>query len=131
MEETLAAFLAAQDRKGWQPGKNDCCLYLAAWAIWLGHRDPAQHLRGTYDDEAGYLRIIEEADGIAALVGDCVQRIGGRAIARPKVGAIGIVGSRLKSSMQFGAIATPDGWSVLTDAGQRIVCAPALNIWEI
>lgn len=131
METALASFLAAYAEKQWQPGTVDCCLYLAAWAIWLGHRDPAEHLRGAYHDEAGYRAIIEREGGVVAVVSGCVSRIGGRLVSEPSIGSVGIVGSRSRVEMQFGAIFDGSRWALLTEHGTRTVVARPLAVWSI
>lgn len=131
MERTLAEFLAAYREKPWRVGEVDCCLFLAAWAIWLGHRDPAQQLRGAYDSEEGFRAIIERAGSVSALVGSCVAAIGGRRLQRPLCGAIGVIGSAANIHRQFGAIHDGERWNVRFKNGVGFMTAAPLAIWMI
>ncbi len=131
MERTLEEFLAAYREKPWRPGQVDCCLFLAAWAIWLGHRDPAEHLRETYDSEEGFNAIIERAGSVPSLVGSCVTAIGGKRIQRPLPGAIGVIGSVSNIHRQFGAIHDGERWNVRFKNGVGFMTAAPLAIWVI
>lgn len=131
MEETLASFLAAHDAKPWKPGTVDCCLALASWAIWLGHRDPAPHLRGIYDSEDGFRAIISAAGGVVPVVARCADRIGGKIVTAPKAGAIGVIGSPHVHDRQFGAIFDGSRWRVRFIKGFGQMAARPLAIWEI
>src|SRR5689334_12941110 len=97
----LSEFLPAYALRAWEPGSVDCCLFLAEWAVWLGYRDPAEHLRGTYDSEEGFRRHIEIAGSVVALVGDCADRIGGQPVQIPTCGDIGVIGSASNIHRQF------------------------------
>jgi hypothetical protein len=131
MEQTLEQFLAAYAEKPWRPGQVDCCLFLASWAIWLGHRDPAQHLRGAYDSEDGFRAIIEGQGSVSVLVGSCVAAIGGKRVQRPLCGAVGVIGSSNNIHRQFGAIHDGDGWLVRMQGGIGRMTAKTLAAWEI
>ncbi len=131
MERTLEEFLAAYREKAWQPGQVDCCLFLAAWAIWLGHADPAQHLRGAYDSEDGFRAIIERAGSVPAVVGSCVARIRGKPLQQPRCGAIGVIGSATNIHRQFGAIHDGERWNVRFKNGVGVMTAAPLAIWMI
>ncbi|ASY56497.1 hypothetical protein [Sinorhizobium sp. CCBAU 05631] len=131
MERTLAEFIGAYREKSWRPGEVDCCLFLAAWAIWLGHSDPAQHLRGTYDSEDGFRAIIERAGSVSALVGSCVAVIGGKNVQRPACGAFGVIGSAGNIYRQFGAIHDGKRWNVRFKNGVGFMAAAPLAIWVI
>lgn len=131
MEDTLAGFLAAYQVKQWRPGKVDCCLALAAWAIWLGHPDPARHLRETYQDEDGFRRLIEAAGSVAALVQPCASRIGAKRVQRPFCGSIGVIGSHTNIERQWGAIHDGKDWNVRLPEGFTIMTAPTIAVWSI
>lgn len=131
MERTLTEFLSAYRNKPWRPGEVDCCLFLAAWAIWLGHRDPAQHLRGSYDSKEGFRAIIERAGSVSALVGSCVASIGGKRLQRPLCGAIGVIGSATNIHRQFGAIHDGERWNVRFKNDVGFMTAAPLSIWMI
>ncbi|WP_198389821.1 DUF6950 family protein [Sinorhizobium meliloti] len=131
MELSLDQFLAAYREKPWRPGQVDCCLFLAAWAVWLGHRDPAQHLRGSYDSEEGFRGIIERAGSVSSLVGACVSSIGGKRVQQPLCGSVGVIGSPINIHRQFGAIHDGSGWLVRTQGGIGRMTARTLAAWEI
>ncbi|RVG20335.1 hypothetical protein CN231_05665 [Sinorhizobium meliloti] len=106
-------------------------MFLAAWAVWLGHRDPAQHLRGAYDSEDGFRGIIERAGSVPELVGACVSSIGGKRVQRPLCGSVGVIGSPINIHRQFGAIHDGSGWLVRTQSGIGRMTARTLSAWEI
>jgi hypothetical protein len=125
----LAAFVADHNTRPWQPGTVDCCMFLASWALWLGHPDPAAHLRGTYDDDAGFRRIT--ADGVVPVVERCIDVIGGRRITSPVVGAVGVIGARTNTNHQFGAVFDGHRWLVRFTNRVGHMAASPLAIWSI
>lgn len=131
METTLADFIHSYDAKPWAPGRVDCCLMLASWAIWLGHRDPAEHLRGTYDSDEGFRAIIEAADGVVPIVEACTGLISGRRVVQPSCGDIGVVGSSTNIHRQFGAIFDGARWRVRFIGHVGTMVARPLAIWRI
>lgn len=132
MEQTLREFLRAYGEKPWQPGVDvDCCLFLASWAMWLGHSDPAAHLRRTYDSDDGFRLIVDQAGGVVPLVADCAGRIGGRRETRPSCGAIGVIGSPNNIHRQFGAIHDGERWLVRFKDSIGPMVAMPLAIWKI
>lgn len=132
MEQTLREFVRAYGEKPWRPGVDvDCCLFLASWALWLGHRDPAAHLRGTYDSDDGFRLIVEHAGGIMPLVEDCAVRIDGRRVQRPACGSIGVIGSPTNIHRQFGAIHDGERWLVRFRNSVGPMVATPLAIWMI
>jgi hypothetical protein len=131
MVRTLAEFLAAYSEKPWRPGNVDCCLFLAAWAVWLGHSDPAQHLRGSYDTEEGFRAIIEREGSVSALVTSCIAAIGGKKLQRPVCGAVGVIGSAINIHRQFGAIHDGERWQVRYKNGIGPMTARSLVIWSL
>ncbi|WP_261339135.1 DUF6950 family protein [Rhizobium leguminosarum] len=126
----FSEFEAVQNRRVWEPGKVDCCLLLADWAVWLGRADPAPHLRGRYDSEDGFRRIIEMEGGLIQLIENCVSRIGGRR-GGPSAGAIGVIGSKTNAERQWGAIFNGRQWRVRFVGGIGAMTAHPLAIWEI
>lgn len=130
--DTLDAFLAHRNTLPWSPGHEvDCCLELAAWAMWLGHPDPASHLRGTYEQGQGQLDVLERGGGAIALVAACASAIGGMPIVAPARGDIGVVGSPTNITRQFGVIHDGRGWLTRTRAGFCRVSARTLSAWKI
>lgn len=131
MERTLAEFIRAYEEKPWDPGIVDCCLFLAAWAIWLGYNDPAWHLRCRYWDEKGFGKIIDEYNGLVPLVDGCVDIIAGQRVQSPICGDIGIIGSRWLVRRQYGAIYDGERWQVRAIKGVTPMIANPLAIWRI
>lgn len=105
-------------------------MVLADWAIWLGHADPAGHLRNSYNSEDGFRAIIQSYGGVVPLVSSCADQIG-RRIPRPEAGAIGVVGSRSNITRQFGAIHDGLTWLVRTARGFEPIVAAPLAIWRL
>lgn len=99
--------------------------------MWLGHPDPAAHLRGTYTDDDGFRSIIAQAGGVEPVVQPCADTIGGRRIERPRLGAIGVIGSPTNIQRQWGAIFDGNRWLVRFRDNVAPMTARALAIWEI
>lgn len=132
MIDALDAFLASDEQKPWTPGREvDCCLSLANWAMWLGHPDPAAHLRGTYEPGQGQIEILARSGGAMALVEHCARSIGGVRIDRPGRGDIGVVGSSTNPTRQFGVIHSGQFWITRTSSGWVRVTAKTLAAWKI
>jgi hypothetical protein len=127
----LAQFIAAQSTRSWQPGTVDCCLFLADWAIWLGHADPSADLRGAYDSDDGFRAIIAAHQGLVPVVAACVGNIGGKRISAPLCGAVGVIGSQGNIQRQWGAIFDGNRWLVRFHEGVGPLSARPLAIWEI
>lgn len=106
-------------------------MVLADWAKWLGHNDPAAHLRGTYDSDEGFRDIIDAHHGAVPLVGGCVANIGGAVVDRPTRGDIGVIGSPTNIHRQFGAIHDGKSWLVRMHGGFGPMTARTLAVWKI
>lgn len=132
MAERLAEFRVFDQARPWTPGGVvDCCLALAEWAKWLGHPDPAAHLRGIYEPGQGQLDILAHHGGALPLVERCALLIGGQRTNTPQVGAVGVVGSLQTPVRQFGVIMAPDGWITRTPQGWHGISARCLAAWRI
>jgi hypothetical protein len=130
--DELDAFLAHHGSLSWSPGATvDCCLALAAWAMWLGHPDPAAHLRGTYEAGQGQIDALVRGGGAVALVAQCAASIGGRPTSTPERGDIGAVGSLKNINRQFGVIFDGSGWLTRTPKGFERLTARTLSAWKI
>lgn len=128
---SLEEFLREDAAKPWRPGEVDCCMFLASWAMWLDHSDPACHLRGAYDNEAGFRAIIATAGGVVPVVAACIANIEGRPIDAPTTGAVGVIGSATNIRRQWGAIFDGRQWLVRAKTGILAFSAKPLAIWEI
>jgi hypothetical protein len=131
MKSALASFLGAQERKHWDPATLNCMLFPAAWAIWLGHRDPVENWRGAYSTEAAYQAIVSAAGGCVPLMAGAVAKIDGRSLVVPVCGAVGIIGSPTNIQRQWGAIFDGERWLVRFRDNVAPMTARALAIWEI
>lgn len=131
MRDILQEFFRLHAQLPWKPGEVDCCLFLASWAIYLGHRDPAPHLRGTYDSDDGFRSIIHQVGGVVPLVERCVDLIGGTRLQVPVCGAIGVIGSQNNMDHQFGAIFDGARWNVRFINSIGPMSAAPLAIWSI
>lgn len=127
----LSSFIAANNALPWNPGTVDCCIVLADWAVWLCHPDPAPHLRGTYDSDDGFRRIIAEAGGAVPVVKRCIDNIDGNLISEPQLGAVGVIGSPHNLDRQWGAIFDGKRWQVRFSEGFGPMTARPLAIWKI
>lgn len=131
VERQLLAFVADSNARPWEPGQVDCCMVLADWAMWLGHDDPAVHLRGTYDTEDGFRAIIAGAGGAVPVVAACVSKLAGKPVTSPKRGDIGVIGSPTNIHRQFGAIHDGKSWLVRMHGGFGQMTARTLAAWKI
>ncbi|MEY9198665.1 hypothetical protein ABIA16_003781 [Sinorhizobium fredii] len=130
-DDLLDGFLADSNARAWQPGQVDCCMVLADWAMWLGHEDPAAHLRGAYDNDDGFRQIVAVHQGAVPLVASCVAKIGGKPITAPQRGTIGVIGSPINIHRQFGAIHDGTAWLVRMHGGFGRMTARTLAAWKI
>ncbi|WP_432443296.1 DUF6950 family protein [Rhizobium esperanzae] len=131
IEQTIAAFLAAQERKEWDAATLNCMLFPAAWAIWLGHRDPVEDWRGRFSSEEEYLAILRGAGGCVPLMESAAARIGGRRQSTALCGAVGVIGSPNNPERQFGAIFDGRRWLVRFTNRIGSMSAKPLAIWSI
>lgn len=130
--DLLAAFVAFDKGRPWSPGGAvDCCLSLAEWAIWLGHPDPAAHLRGAYEPGSGQRDVLVAHGGALSLVRSCAVAIGGVEVAAPQLGCVGVVGSPINALRQFGVLHDGQGWLTRTPTGWTSIAARGLAAWEI
>jgi hypothetical protein len=129
--DALAPFLADNNARPWQPGEVDCCMVLADWAMWLGHDDPATHLRDTYDTDEGFRAIIAAHQGAVPVVAACVSNLKGKPTTAPRRGDIGVIGSPTNIHRQFGAIHDGKSWLVRMHGGFGQMTARTLAAWKI
>ncbi|SDN84575.1 hypothetical protein SAMN05216328_13937 [Ensifer sp. YR511] len=105
-------------------------MVLADWAVWLGHPDPAEHLRGTYDSDEGFRLIIAAHGGVVPLVSSCIPKPAKR-IQHPSAGDIAVIGSPANIKRQFGAIHDGSGWLVRMHGSFGRMTAQTLAVWTI
>lgn len=74
-------------------GETDCALVLADWVIRARglDYDPAEHLRGAYDDMASCYRLTGWHRDPVSVVGDLAEQVGLDRTDNPQPGDIGVV----------------------------------------
>lgn len=129
----LNEFVMHSLSRQWCPGKLDCLLSLADWAVACGYSDPASDLRAQYTSEQEFKDIISKAGGAVPLVKRCADKIGLAQTARQKHGDIAIVGSTHNIHKQWGGIWDDQekGWRVRFVNDYPAVKAHALMMWNI
>ncbi|MDR6757845.1 hypothetical protein J2Y48_003142 [Mycoplana sp. BE70] len=131
METALGDFLRAYDEKPWAPASVNCLMFPAAWAIWLGHRDPIEKWRGVVRDDEHMRAIVAEAAGCVLLMEEAAAVIGGRRVSQPCCGDVGVIGSATNIHRQFGAIFDSARWRVRFIDRVGTMVAKPLAIWRI
>lgn len=131
MENTLSNFFRAHERKLWQPGRVDCCLFVADWAMCLGRPDPAEGWRGAYDTEVGFQAIIAAAGGLVPLFEGCAAKVRAKRVQRPVVGDVAVIGSPINIGKQFGAIFDGARWNIRFINNVGPLTAKPLAIWRL
>lgn len=131
MENTLSDFFRAYERKPWQPGRVDCCLFVAAWVIWLGRPDPAEAWRGRYDCEDGFRDIIRRAGGLVPLFEACANKVRAKRVQYPSAGDVAVIGSASNLERQFGAIFDGTSWNIRFVHNVGPLTSKPLAIWRI
>lgn len=131
--ERVAAFqrfYAEQRTRPFVWGRADCSLFVADWAMALGHGDPAAHLRGQYETALGCRRLLRKAGGIQSVVGQCAESIGMRPVEDPTFGAIAVIGAADDEWQQWSAIWDGSRWLVKWDDDLVGFSAKPLAIWS-
>ncbi len=88
---TLADYLTSLTRRRWRPGVLDCGVFLADWAVACGRPDPIADVRGSYDSEREFMRILRREGGFMASCATRLARIGAVATTSPMAGDFAIV----------------------------------------
>lgn len=131
MEKTLSDFFRAHERKPWQPGQVDCCLFVADWALWLGRSDPAEGWRGSYDTEDGFRAIINAAGGLVPLFEGCAAKVRAKRVQCAAAGDVAVIGSPNNIGKQFGAIFDGTLWNIRFKHNVGPLTSRPLAIWRI
>lgn len=76
MEQAIAATLTRMRTTRFARGTNDCDAIMSDYVFALTGRDPMAKWRGTYDDDAGAMALIEAAGGNGALVREGMASLG-------------------------------------------------------
>ena len=131
---TLVAFLREASAAPFAWGEWDCCMTLANWVRSVRGPDPADHLRGTYSDDAGWRKIVADQGGLIRVVEAVARRADMLRIhpdfAQPGDVAVARIGG---NDFELGAICTgPDRWVVKLQRGvQRFPATRALAAWRL
>lgn len=129
---TLRAFIDAYEREPWTPGgKVDCCLIVAEWVKWLGHQDPAEGLRGTYEAGQGQIDVLASNGGAVGIIERGALMVGARRVSVPQAGDFGVVGSAKNITRQFGVIHDGEGWLTRAPDGFKRITARTLAVWRL
>ena len=128
----LGAFLgeAVRSRFSWEH-QRDCCLFVADWAVALGHPDPAADLRGRYRTERGCLRLLRREGGLAAVFSRSAERVG-RPTAEPVLGDVGLLQVLTpRGPGLVGAICAGRRWVMRSPTGLLGLSDPPLACWRL
>jgi hypothetical protein len=74
--ERLAALAEARQEQPFAWGTNDCAMFAADWVLAVRGVDPAEDLRGAYDDEAGAAEILAGHGGLGPLAEELMAAAG-------------------------------------------------------
>lgn len=130
----LGEFLERAAKKPVVCGSHDCMLFPTDWLLEITGLDAAAPWRGHYKTERGARLILSREGGMIALMGKGAERVGARALAPAHAppGSVGVVLAPTSDGAQhMGAIRTPCGWAVLSDAGVTVHPLPALAAWAV
>ncbi|MCS0459542.1 DUF6950 family protein [Rhizobium favelukesii] len=118
---TLREFLMLPHRFEWGGlAGDDCTMFCAAWVYELTGIDPAEDLRGTYNDARGAHRVLARAGGIVAFAQGRLAPLGFVRTDEPRDGDLGVVAApigmdeetALVSAIRFGPL-----WAVMSPGG--------------
>lgn len=130
--EALDRFIAAASARPFAWGADDCCLWLADWAIVLGHPDGANGVRGRYRTALGCTRLLAREGGVLAVVARCAGRLSLVPTASPRRGDVGVIETKTPRGLApVGAICLGERWAVRADAGLIVTPARPLAAWEV
>jgi hypothetical protein len=87
----LHDYLDRASRKPWRWGENDCCGFVADWALALTGKDPGEGIRGSYSSKGMADGILYGRGGIVRVGEACLEPCGWVRTDDPNEGAIGLV----------------------------------------
>jgi hypothetical protein len=128
---SLADYLRAQSRLGWEAGVQDCCTFPGDWAATWGRGDPMAEWRGCYSTDAQAEALIAEAGGLMALWNRGLASIGAVETGAPSEGDVGVivaVGLDLRPE-HVGGIHTGRRWAFRAPAGLCFASAEVVKAW--
>lgn len=112
---SLTSFLRDLSREPFCYGRSDCALTLADWCQVRRGADPADWLRGAYDDEASCAAVLRGHGGLARLVREIAA---GQGLDRTHSAVAGDIAVVRFGRLHFGAIRTASGkWAIKASDG--------------
>lgn len=87
----LQDYLDRASRRPWRWGENDCCGFVADWAVELTGRDPGEGIRGNYHSKGEADGVLYGMGGIKDVARNCLEPLGWVRTDVPSDGAIGLV----------------------------------------
>lgn len=130
IDMALQGFLREAASRRFRPG-TDCAMLIADWVWLLTGFDPATAIRGTYRSEAEWRRIVADAGGLAALVGELAVAAGLTPVA-PATARRGDIGVVSASEGDTCAIRTGRAWAMAgARSGVTIYDWPARAAWRV
>jgi hypothetical protein len=88
---TLAEYLRSMRDRRWKPGTLDCGVFMADWVRERMGVDPIADVRGTYDSERQFLRILRREGGFETSCAARLAAVGWKETKNPKAGDVIIV----------------------------------------
>ena len=88
---TLAEYLRSMRDRRWKPGTLDCGVFMADWVRERMGVDPIADVRGTYDSERQFLRILRREGGFEASCAARLKAVGWKETKIPKAGDVIVV----------------------------------------
>jgi hypothetical protein len=89
--DLLADYLGAVRDRRWRPGEFDCGVFMADWVKRLTGIDPIADVRGRYDSERQFLRILRREGGFEVACAARLTAIGFRETKTAAAGDIVVV----------------------------------------
>lgn len=124
----LSAFLREGARLPFVWGERDCSLWPCEWIKAERGIDPAEHLRGTYDNALACARIQRAAGGLPVLAAALAARAGLLTTDAPEAGDVGLL-TLLDAPLL--ALCTGPKWAIKTKDGLVIVPATPAQAWIV
>lgn len=128
---SLADYLLAQARVGWETGERDCCTFPADWSLTWGRGDPMAEWRGRYRTDEEAQALIADAGGLERLWDRGLSAIGAREALEPAEGDVGVIVAvgLDRQPEHVGAIFTGRRWAFRAHAGLIFASAVLVKAW--
>lgn len=127
---TLGDYLKAP-RPAWEPGRHDCCTWVAAWIVANGHADPMGFIRGTYSGERGMARAVRRGGGLVALWARGAADAALTLACEPVAGDIAVLSlATADGSNEVCGIWTGERWAVACRQGLVFGFGEPMRVWS-